>query len=202
MANYLLTTLVPLLRPYQPVFPILDASLDPNNMLLNSLLTAGSPTPTSWTVGNTVTAGFTEQLVATDTDFTGKCWEWNLTNPNISGFRQLWQQPAGSTWSVGDTIVFCAREKVVTNNANTLATNGAGVRILATCYSGSPGQIQLFNGDDSVHAVGDIYQTFVVPPGTTTLEYDIFVNLVPTNGQLTVRVGHLGAFNLTRMGLV
>lgn len=172
--------------------------LSDGNILSNPVLSSGS---TGYVASGTVMTGYTEGVV-TDSDFDGdKAWEWNFTNPsNAAGFRQFQQTVNPAEWSVGETLLFTAQAKVVTQTGVTPGNN-VGFRFAAG-FTGSAGTVSFVPGNSTVHEIGRHAFRYVVPASTTAIQIIGIQGAVPVTGQLTSRIGSFGVFNLTRLGLV
>lgn len=189
-----------------PAFSPLQALLvtDGNNMLSNPLLTAGSPTPTGWipfgTGGGTVPSGCTEGLV-TDSDFGGKAWQQAFDGTQVGVITRSLFSPVVSTgFSVGDSLLMCWRSKVV-SSAVTPAVD-VGIRAQVNFTGGTPAGILMNRAEATTRAVGLSWYEFTVAPGTTSLQLEFDMLIIPPLSAITARWGNFGLYNLTAMGLL
>jgi lysophospholipase L1-like esterase len=202
MAQYAADTMAPTLQPFAPYRPLTNA-LDAENLIPNPLMLTGSAPPTGYVPNGTTMTGYTEQQV-TDTDFLGgKAWEINFTNPsNAAGFRAFNSTCSGAAPAAGDLMRFTAQTKMVSVSNVTVAQN-VGLRFNAVFVGATDPAaqiLQLTYGDATVHGLELYSWQARVPAGTTQVQFQPMVNLIPTNGQMTARLGEFGAWNLTRMG--
>lgn len=203
MAGVANTQLAPMLPPYSPPRPLVNTG-DADNLVANPLLLNGAGPPTGFTASGTGgLTGYTESLV-TDSDFLGKAWDIDFATPSAVGFRQLTYTLAGGSWTAGDTLLFVARMKVVSQSSlgiTSVSTN-IGARLSASFFSASTPTVNFVPGDNVVHAGGLCAFRQVVPASTTSVAINVNVNGVPTTGALKARFGEIGVFNLTALGLV
>lgn len=186
-----------------PAFKPLHArtATDASNLLSNPLLTAGASTPTGWTAGGTVTTGYTEGF-QTDADFAGRAWEWDFTAASpASGYRSLASPSiSSSSFTPGETMLFTAKAKVVTSSGLTPGVL-SGLVFKPLFFSGSTPSVNLINGHSAVTPAGLYWFKQVVPSGTTSIQLYVFAYPFSGSAQFKARVGQIGAYNLTRMGL-
>ncbi|HEX6462580.1 MAG TPA: GDSL-type esterase/lipase family protein [Candidatus Saccharimonadales bacterium] len=200
MAKLVNSKLVPYVPPYSPPRAVSNTG-DTDNLISNPFMLTGSPTPTGYVAAGTGgMTGVTEQLV-TDGDFLGNAWEWNFTNPsNAAGFRQITQTLTGGTWSVGDTLLFVMKSKVVSKSGVTPGSS-VGVRMSASFFSSATPTVVFAPGSATVHPAGLYWFKYVVPASTTSVAINGGMFSIPTTGQLTARVGEFAVFNLTTLTL-
>jgi lysophospholipase L1-like esterase len=198
MAAYFNTKMAGYLQPYEPMRALTNT--DANNLLSNPLLIDGTPTPTGWGAQGTTMTGYTEQLV-TDSDFLGKAWEIDLNTPsNAGGYRQIYQTVAAS-WSAGDMLLFCWRQKIV---ASTNVTPGflIGAQVQGLFFNAPTTFVNFMPGDSIVHAAGLCWFRHTIEAGTTLIQLAVSVATIPVNGRLQARFGEFGIYNLTTLGLL
>lgn len=172
-------------------------NLDANNLITNGLLLTNvdaSPSiPDHWLVAGPTT-GITETIV-TDTDFNGGT-AWQVAAVNPAGLRQFLQS-ASAGWSVGDVLLFVCKAKVV--SATGVSTT-KGLRVNANFF-GATSPTQVLTEYLSLAGLsGVISRRFTVPASTTTVQIAFLFDIDATASE-TVRVGEVGIFNLTQLGI-
>lgn len=202
LAQYFVTNFINTIPAYGSIRA--SCVVDDDNMAYNPLFTVGSP-PTYYSVSGSTMTGYTEGVVS-DSDFVGgKAWEWNFTNPSsATGYRALgYSVPvsAGSALEVGDTLLLSIRQKVVSNTGVTYGQD-VGVKHLALWTAADNPTTTLMTGYATPHNAALFQWQVVVPAKTTSAMFLPLMGNVPTNAQLTARIGEFGIFNLTKMRMV
>lgn len=129
----------------------------------------------------------------------------------VSGGTRYLATSIGAGWAVGDEMLVTAHLQIEdvsgsweadvvagTANHKIIITNQSGVSIsVANMIQRNPG----IPGAAGIYNIGPICIPFVVPAGTTAMSIWVQGQL-PTGKRCKFRVGCIGAFNLTQMGLV
>jgi lysophospholipase L1-like esterase len=176
------------------------SAIDTANLIANPLMTSGSPTPTSWIPSGSASADYTEGLV-TDADFDGKAWEVAYTNAaSSSNFRQFksFAINTGSGFAVGDRLLFTARVKVTAATGITPSTT-PGLRFRLDTNGGTPTAYTPVQALGVVCPVSLLWFTTTVPSGTTSIQLDAIVGVLPVGANFTVRLGNFGVYNLSAL---
>lgn len=196
MANYAIAQLQT--SAYTPIQA--DVATDGTNLIANPLLTAGSPTPTSWIVGGSSSADWTNALV-TDADFAGKAWQVAFTSAAAATNFRTFTSFQFTGWSVGDVLEVTFKEKV-TVSAGITPNPTAGLRFRVDFTGGNPASTVFIGADATVHGVATHTFRFTVPSGTTAMQLNVIVGSIPVGASFTALVGQFRVDNLTTGNLL
>jgi hypothetical protein len=183
-----------------------------NNLIANGLMTGAGAKPTGWfeQPGGTGTAP-TYQIISDSTGFLSAGSFAEMDFNAVSGGARTFACAVGSGWSVGDTLAVTAKMQVsdVAGNWHDSALGGASAGLSARLTNqsgvgmnailgvqntaGLPRGAGLFN-------IGAIATRIVVPTGTTSIAL-WFTATLPTGGNAKIRIGEVGVFNLTKLGI-
>lgn len=183
----------PLLQALAPPNAPLIAldNVDGNNMLTNGLFLAStSNMPTGWTPISAPT-GLTK-LVTTKSGVRGNIFK--ITGASLSGAYGI-KLAAGVTtgFAVGDTLALSCL----------YSNDGAGLQGVVSLNGGASGTTLLGRPAQTLaEAVVNafLYQEFVVPAGTTTLNVTVQASVGTGSGNIDY--SQVGLYNLTQMGIL
>jgi len=190
------------------------ANLLPGGLATNPMLVFTATTPTGSSLPYAAT-GTAPVLSMEATDSTGRrpAGNWaveTLTAAADSVYTRAVPiaAPGASTWAEGDTIAITGYVEITDTSGHWLADVAAGTahaRIyirnqnnvnLFTAWERSPG-IQVASG---VFAIGPAFTKFVVPAGTTALQF-LYEIKEPNGHSIVARWATLDLINLTALGL-
>lgn len=184
---------------YSPIQAQLTSG-DTANLINNPMLTGTDNAPQYWVISGSTSADYTEGAV-TDSDFIGRAWEVAYTSVAATGvFRQLKSFNLTTGFAVGDTMLMCAKLKVVSSSGNT-PSSSSGLKFQAICQGATPNTFNPVSSIGIQAPAGLHWFKFVVPAGTTILQLSTIVGFLPVGANFTAHVGQFGLFNLTAMGL-
>jgi len=184
---------------YSPIKATIDIG-DVANLLAHPLLGAGSPTPTSWITSGSSSSDWTEGLVS-DSEFKGLAWQVAfVAAASASNFREFKSFAVSTGFAPGDTVLLCARTKIV-SASGVVPSPTAGVRLRLLAAGGTTPTLTPIGGLSVVSGSALHWFRYVVPAGTTSLQVSSIVGSLPVGASLTAKIGEFGLFNLTTMGL-